>query len=143
VDLTARYLREQRARRIAVSALVAGAAAFWSVSLMAHHDERLNDWMGPVVRNLSFGTAVLAMMLWARMIRHEHREQRDLALAGGLGLQMTGEAMAQSLRIVFPAIQFAAAWLSVISHFLCLIVWWQAFARNGRKKPPSAGVVRA
>ncbi|HYO80612.1 MAG TPA: hypothetical protein VES20_04360 [Bryobacteraceae bacterium] len=129
-DLAARVLPQQRARRSGIVWILLAALTWWLGSLLLLYSPDLDDWMNYVVRNLSFGTSLLTLALWFGLIRMENRDARDLALAGGLGLQMTGEAMGQALRTLFPSMLLAASLLIVVTHFLCMLVWWQAFARR-------------
>jgi hypothetical protein len=83
-----------------------------------------------VVRNLSFGSAVLILIVWFLLLSDEKRDTCRLLLVGGLGVQMTGEAMGQSIRQIFST-NYAAAFLGgllvILTHQLCLTIWLQAF----------------
>ncbi|MBC8167938.1 MAG: hypothetical protein H7Y20_18975 [Bryobacteraceae bacterium] len=128
VSFLARVVPIGRSRRMLVRIAVVAATLFWCGSLWLNWQPQLNLWMTLVVRNLSFCSAVLNLCLWFALISGERRDTSHLLLTGGLGLQMTGEAIGQSLRQLFPILPpgLAGALLTIFSHFLCLVIWWQA-----------------
>lgn len=103
---------------IAASALLAGGA--WP-----------NEYMNEASRNLSFATVVLTVALWLAMVKNRTRDVQLFLVTGGLGLNMAGEAIAQSLlRISGDETGFlfhAGNIIGITSHLLCLLIWWKAF----------------
>jgi hypothetical protein len=89
--------------------------------------------MTAVIRNMSLGAAILNLGLWAGLIGRKDRDPQLLLLSGGLGLQMTGEAMGHSLRMISRTSEIFGNVVLVVAHLLCLLAWWQAF----RKTQPS------
>ena len=88
--------------------------------------------MTKAARDLSFGSVVLVLLLWSILISSRSRETLLLMLAGGLGLQFTGEAIGQSLRQISQhniAALYAGNLLLVFSHLLRLYIWWEAFRK--------------
>jgi hypothetical protein len=83
--------------------------------------------MSRVVRNLSFCSAIVNMALWFVLIASERKDARLLMITGGLGIQITGDAIGQSLRQVSHVTTVAGNMIIVLAHFLCLYIWWQAF----------------
>ncbi len=77
-------------------------------------------------RDLSFFTIVLNLILWSSLIRVRHQDLRLFLVSGGLGVNMTGEAIAQSISMLSGSGVFANI-LAVVSHLLCLAIWWKAF----------------
>jgi hypothetical protein len=55
-------------------------------------------------------------------------------IAGGLGLQMTGEAIGQAIRQLNVSMQVSlgGSIFIVLTHFLCLFIWWRAFTLEPR-----------
>jgi hypothetical protein len=131
ISLAIKSLPYGRSRPALVRLALAFAIAFYSLSMALEYRPVLNEWMMTVVRNLSFGSAVANLGLWFYLIHGDRRDITTLMLAGGLGLQMTGEAVGQSIRHLVPAQAFAASMLIVASHFLCMLIWWQALQRPG------------
>jgi len=117
--------------------LVTLSAILWLGSFYVHSGRNPNFVMMNVSRNLSFCLALVNLALWFTLIAGSRRDSTLLMVTGGLGIQMTGEAIAQSLRQMsagtFPIGDIAA----ILSHFLCLFIWWQAFSKEG--KPPKGG----
>jgi hypothetical protein len=124
-----------------VRRIVGFAGALWILNLVFTWDVDLNAWMTIVVRNLSFVTAVLDLGVWFILISSGARDIRRLLIAGALGLQMTGEAIGTSVRQMFPHHLYSALagmLFVILSHFLCLAIWWYAFARQPAGRPIEA-----
>ena len=111
-----------------------GAAAIWLGSVAICHSPNLNTWMTTVVRNLSFFTGILNLIVWFLCARSETRDPQRLMIAGGLGLQMTGEAIGQALRQmrVSHEVTVAGSIFIVLTHLLCLFIWWRALTVDER-----------
>lgn len=136
VSLIVGVIPESNRKRTILHAVLGAAALFWISSLTWTHSADLNAWMTKVVRNLSFGSAVLDLGLWFALISFRSRDTRRLLIAGGLGLQMTGEAIGQSLRQLLPSYTTAlvGSLFVVFAHFLCLVIWWYAFAGERKRE---------
>jgi len=112
---------------------IAGAV-IWIGSVMIFYSPQLNTWMTAVVRNLSFFTGVLNLLVWFLFARSETRDTQRLMIAGGLGLQMTGEAIGHAVRQLNLSrdISLAGSIFVVLTHFLCLFIWWRALTLDRR-----------
>jgi hypothetical protein len=57
-----------------------------------------------------------------------------LMIAGGLGLQMTGEAIGQAIRQMHLSygVSVAGSVFIVLTHLLCLFIWWRALSVDQR-----------
>ena len=86
-------------------------------------------YMNQAGRNLSFATMVLNVVLWTSLIKFRTQDHRLFLVSGGLGLNMAGEAIGQSLVQLGEATSTFGNLISVFSHLLCLCIWWQAFRR--------------
>ncbi|MEJ7608955.1 MAG: hypothetical protein WKF37_22440 [Bryobacteraceae bacterium] len=142
VSLISEVLRPSRSRRILICLIVTAAVVFWGGSLALHHQASLNRWMTLVTRNLSLCTAGLNLFLWFTLISREPRDLDRLMIAGGLGLQLTGEAVGQSIRgmQLSSSATIVGNIVVVLAHFLCLAVWWQALLRmNAPRREYDAG----
>ena len=127
ISLLLHAMPDGRRRDALVRLLVVIAILFWIGSLVVYQEPDLNRWMVKVVRNLSFCSAVATLVLWFVLIASEKRDTRLLLITGGLGLQMTGEAIGQSLREISKCTSLFGGLLMVFAHFLCLFIWWRAF----------------
>ena len=130
ISLVMHAMPQDRRRAALVRLLILLAFLFWSGTLFAFQDARISSWMTKVVRNLSFCTAIVNLALWFILIASEKKDALLLTITGGLGLQITGEAIGQSLRQISKSTELAGNILLVLAHFLCLYIWWHAFDRS-------------
>ena len=56
-------------------------------------------------------------------------------VSGGMGIQMAGKAIGHSLRQLSRSAMMPGDLVIVLSHLLCLYIWWQAFRHYGQKAP--------
>jgi hypothetical protein len=130
ISLVLHAMPDGRRRAALVRILVLVAILFWVGSIVMYQEPTLNKTMVKVVRNLSFCSAVATLVLWFVLIASEKRDTRLLVITGGLGLQMTGEAIGQSLRQISKQTNLIGGLTMVFAHFLCLYIWWRAFRSN-------------
>ncbi|MCW5979336.1 MAG: hypothetical protein KIT09_14770 [Bryobacteraceae bacterium] len=87
-------------------------------------------YMNEVGRNLSFAATVLTAILWFSLVRAGLGDNRLLMVSGGMGLNMAGNAIGESLLRVSrsaPSLVLLGNLIAVLSHLACLLVWWKAF----------------
>ncbi len=121
---------ERTARASALKRLLAaGAALFVGLSLYGTRAPDINYWMTSFSRNLGFLAVVLNLVLWAALLRYRRGERLLLAVSGGMGIQMAGKAIGHSWRQMTPSAPAAGDLILVLTHILCLGVWWAAFRR--------------
>lgn len=99
-------------------------------------------WMTQLSRNLSFCAVLLNLVLWMALIRHRPDDRRLLLISGGLGVQMAGKAIGHSLRQMSRSLITPGNLLIVLSHLLCLFIWWQAFREPGFRTSRQIGGVK-
>ena len=87
-------------------------------------------------RNVSFCAAVVNLCFWLTLIASPRRNSQILLITGGLGVQMTGAAIGQSLRQLSPYTVLAGGLVAILSHFLCLFIWWHALRPRGQTANP-------
>src|SRR6266436_237618 len=77
-----------------------GAAAFLVVvSILAAGGDWNSYKYTDASRNLSFCGMVLNLILWGVLLRDQDSDRRELlSISGGLGIQMAGQAIGQSMR---------------------------------------------
>lgn len=107
--------------------LIAGTLAVIAFTFLVSQDPRLGLYMTKVARNLSFATIVLNLILWFSLIKVRERDRRLFLVSGGLGVNMAGEAIGQSMFYLSRSLVFPANLLKVASHLFCLYIWWKAF----------------
>jgi hypothetical protein len=117
----------RRTEAYARTILVVGLA-IWIGSVATHYTADLYVWMTSVIRNLSFFTGVLTLVVWFLYAKSSLKDTQRLMIAGGLGLQLTGEAIGQAVRqlSISRNISLGASIFIVLCHFLCLFIWWRA-----------------
>lgn len=132
ISLVMDALPEGRNRTALLRTVVTGAFVLWAGSIIVHHHWRISLWMTRVVRDLSFSSAVVNLLLWFALISARQRDTRRLLITGGLGLQMTGEAIGQSIRQLSrsPVAVMGGNIIIVVTHFICLYIWWQAIRNS-------------
>jgi hypothetical protein len=89
--------------------------------------------MTQVTRDLSVASTVLTLLLWLVLISSRKKDHLLLMVTGGLGLQFTGEAIAQSLRQMSQHHYAAFVAGNLIAggvQLLRLYVWLEAFRRS-------------
>jgi len=110
------------------------------LSLYLHSNVRPFALLATVVtRDLSFGSAVLTLLLWLMLISARTKDRQLLMVTVGLGLEFTGEAIGQSLRQLAAfqhdrSIMLVGNLFLSLSHLMRLYVWSQAFRRPGEKE---------
>ena len=108
-----------------------GAGLFVLASLYFTWDPRIGYWMTAVSRNLGFLAVVLNLVLWAVLIQFQRSNRVLLMVTGGMGIQMAGKAIGHALRQLAKTTELPGNLIIVLSHLLCLYIWWQALRRHG------------
>ncbi len=120
---------EQSARRASIGRwLIMGSTVFAVLSLYFTYSHGLNLWMTQFSRNVGFLAVILNLILWATLMKHRLPDQTLLLVSGGMGIQMAGKAIGHSLRQLRITVTTGDL-VIVLSHLLCLYIWWQAFRR--------------
>ncbi len=85
--------------------------------------------MTVVSRNLNFGAALLNLLLWTILMRTPKYDTQLLLVSAGLGIKVTGVAIAQALRTVLPAsyARDTVEFIIPVADFICLYLWWRTF----------------
>ncbi len=117
--------------------LSVAASLFVLVSLYFTWDPRIGHWMTDLSRNLGFLAVLLNLILWAVLIQFKREDRTLLTVSGGMGIQMAGKAIGHSLRQLSKSTEVAGDLIIVLSHLLCLYIWWQVFRRSGQTTSPN------
>jgi hypothetical protein len=105
--------------------LVMGAGLIMAVSFMIRQGT-LNRRMTLVSRDLNICAVVLDLILWSLLLAARRPDRRLLLLSGGLGLQLTGAIMGESLLQLSRSLYVPGTLLEVASVVLGLYIWWRA-----------------
>ncbi|MGJ5815541.1 hypothetical protein [Paludibaculum fermentans] len=134
ISLVYRALTSQGDKRWMGRWLIIGAAflavIFLSYAIL-YPDRTFSRSMTNVARNLSVTAMVMNLILWMLLLSSRTLDRRLLTVTSGLGVQMAGEAIGQSLRLMSRDVLFLGNFVLIVSHFLCLAIWISAF----RQKP--------
>lgn len=120
-------------------ALLGFAALLVVISVAASSGPTPNSRFTDASRNLSFCAMVLNLVLWGILIRDRVRSHPEsLLISGGLGIQMAGQAIGQSMRQMWQIsrnLVWVGNWVIVLSHLLSLYVLWRAMAPEKKIAP--------
>jgi hypothetical protein len=130
VSMGIRVIPDKHSRPALIRLAFGSALLLYASCLALLYSPDMNEWMTAVVRNISFASAVLNVAVWMYTIPVQHRDPTALMITGGLGIQITGEAIGQSLRQLFPDQWLAGNLLIVGTHFVCMLIWRQALQRT-------------
>jgi hypothetical protein len=121
---------EQSARGASIGRLlITGSTLFAALSLYFTYNRGLDFWMTRFSRNLGFLAVILNLILWGFLLKHRRPDQTLLLVSGGMGIQMAGKAIGHALRQLSPSTVTAGDLVIVLSHLLCLYIWWEAFRK--------------
>ena len=147
LSLVRRAVRQSSHRAKIVRWLILGVGLFWLAALLLTHDPRPNQWMTNFTKYVAFGGALLNLVLWAALVGKRHGDRGVLMISGGYGVSSAGEAISQSLRaLATPSrsmpVVIAGSLIGVLTHTLCLAIWWRAVARENAQRAarPLTGV---
>ena len=127
-----------RVRRTSQRLILVGWALLWVGSLYLLQDPGLRTWMIAAIRNIAFGTAALNLIVWFGLASRPEKDIPRLLIAGGLGVQLAGDALGQAAQQAFSGTNMAIVGqiIIVLAHLLSLLIWWQALSRS---EPSSDG----
>lgn len=86
-------------------------------------------FMTMLSRNLSFGSALLNVVLWNSLLHFRRRDTQLLMLAAGVGVFTTGKAIGHSMRMIDRSLAIAGNGIVVVSALLAMALWiWTCWA---------------
>jgi hypothetical protein len=137
ISLVFHAMPDNQKRAALIRLLIGLAFLFWVGCIFFYYDPTrpTSPWMTLVVRNISFCTSIVTLMLWFVLIASEKRDPRLLMITGGLGVQVTGEAIGQSLRNLSPHTMLAGGLTGIFALYLCLYIWWRALQPGYAERP--------
>jgi hypothetical protein len=85
-------------------------------------------WFGHTSQMLSFGAAGMNLFLWTAAIGRRKRDPQLLVVSAGLGIAVTGAAIAYGVRFFLPVADRLLPDLFMIgTHLLSMAIWCWAF----------------
>ena len=101
-------------------------------------------WFDGTSQLLNFGAAILNLGLWTALVGTKKRDPLILTVSAGLGIAVTGAAMAYGLRRFSPpggTLQYFANLLKTVTYLASVLIWCWAFRPSAHKpKMPAAKV---
>ena len=134
ISFVSHAVKDHERRSFVRRMLVLLSAILWAGSFYMQSGTSLDFMIVNVSRNLSFCLALVNLALWFALIAGDRSSPTLLMITGGLGIQMTGEAIGQSFRQISRMTEVIGTIVQILSHFLCLYIWWQAFSKEGKMK---------
>ena len=102
----------------------------------------LMRWMDHTSQLLNFGAAIMNLFLWTALIGSRQRDPRLLMVSAGLGVAVTGAAIAYGFRALIG--KAGPLWLPdvflSVTHLICVFLWCWAF--RPVRKPGAASPAR-
>ena len=103
-----------------------------------------NAWFYSNGEFLSFGAAIMNLVLWGTLIASKQRERQLLTVSSGLGVVVTGEAIAYGMRHFIPlgTFRFLPSIFLILTQIAGWTIWCRAFwpAKNPESVPSAASV---
>ncbi|MDX2268640.1 MAG: hypothetical protein NW208_11080 [Bryobacter sp.] len=127
--------------------LAAITIALFAGTLYWVSGKNLGRQFSTVRQVMSFWMVLLNLYWWTLLVGQKKISRRILLLSSGIGLQMTGQVVADGLLIAFikqadqyGLILFVYA-MVFLTHYLSLAVWYEAFhPKHAQQEEPSLGM---
>ncbi len=121
---------------VVVTALV-GSRPVYAMGFVASF---WGKWMTQLGRDFYFAAVMLNALLWVALVRAKHPNKQVYLLTSGLGLQLSGAAVAHALRLAGgPKLWPVAGLFLVLTWMANLIVWYLALHNFPSTTPVMAG----
>lgn len=125
-------MEKHKYRNAVYRGLLLGAVATAAVSVVLMHnrswDLLFRKLMTEIGRDYYFSAVILNAVLWCTLVRSNHENKELYLLTSGLGLQLTGAAIAHALRITGHFLAVANCIL-LVTYLLNLYIWYITFKR--------------
>lgn len=105
-----------------------------------------NPWFDGTSQLLNFGAAIMNLGLWTALIATKKRDPLLLSVSAGLGVAVTGAAIAFGLRRFTPpggTTQQLANLFKTVTYLASVAIWCWAFRPRARKSPAPPTAVSA
>jgi len=111
-----------------------------------YHDRGVftTAWFNPTAQLITFGAAIMSLVLWGALIANRGRERQLLMVIAGLGLAVTGAAVGFGLRTFtkqggLP--RDLANLFKDATYVTSMLIWCWAFRPSVRKKSEPAAAI--
>jgi len=91
-------------------------------------------WFNHTSQMLSFGAAIMDLVLWTAILSQRKRDSRLLTLSAGLGVAATGVAISYGIEMVWPARWELSNVFMSVTHVASLVIWCWAFRPSTRDR---------
>jgi hypothetical protein len=105
---------------ILFAALIVAASFYFRTGASPNHRMTL------ISRDLNICAVVLDLILWSLLVAARRIDRRLMLLSGGLGMQLTGAIIGESLRHLSRNLVLTGTLIEVATSFLGLYIWWRA-----------------
>jgi hypothetical protein len=105
-----------------------------------------NPWFDGTSQLLNFGAAIMNLGLWTALIGTKKRDPLLLTVSAGLGVAVTGAAIAYGVRRFTPpggTLQHMTNLFKTITYLASVAIWCWAFRSAARKSPAPPAAVSA
>ena len=103
-------------------------------------------WFDGTSQLLNFGAAIMNLGLWTALIGTKKRDPLLLSVSAGLGVAVTGAAIAFGLRRFTPTLstpQQLANLFKIITYLASVAIWCWAFRPRSPKSPAPPAAISA
>ncbi|HLH38353.1 MAG TPA: hypothetical protein VKX39_04330 [Bryobacteraceae bacterium] len=100
-------------------------------------------WFQSTSELLNFGAAIMNLILWIKLLASRQRDPQILLVSLGLGIVVTGTAMAYGVRHLLGAREFKAVGYVImnLSQLLGWLIWCRAFRPAAKTRAPVKSAV--
>lgn len=144
ISLVYRATDRWKPRRTLLLGVVCATLLFWGISFLVHFNAaaETGQWMTGWMRDMSLCAIILDLGLWGVLIGAREKDFKLLMVTGALGIQFTGNAIGDCMRLISHSIAVgtATAYFIVFANLTCSYIWWRAFrmpdARPRQRRVP-------
>ena len=108
---------------------VVSMAVVSSILMRSFSGFGFGKWMTEVGRNYYFAAVLLNAMLWSTLMRSNSENKQLYLLTSGLGLKLTGAAVAHALRVTNTMVFVASQFVIPVAYLLHLYIWYVALKK--------------
>jgi hypothetical protein len=129
ISLVYRATDHWKPRRTLLLGVGCATLLFWGITFFLHFDPTVQtgQWMTPWTRDMNFCAVILDLGLWGLLIGAREKDYKLLMVSGALGIQFTGNAIGEALRLLSHSLTLFTGFLIPIAYLSCLFIWSRAF----------------
>ena len=129
ISLVYRATVTWKPRRTILAGVIGGSLLFWGITFLIQFNPAVGtgQWMTAWMRDVNFCSIFLDLGLWGVLIGARQKDFKLLMVTGALGIQFTGNAIGEALRMMAHSLAAPTAYFMVFANLSCLYIWWRAF----------------